>query len=126
MDHSLIVTLLKKDHPEVFNSVVSDLKEVFKDSEQVKDVAIEAFFISYCEYKMIKLKSFNWHLNASLRRELVAMMLLRFNPERIHRLSEKSVKKGLLKCLSIHTGISQQVLSYDTNAVCDYFKIYTD
>jgi|GEM_PF-6267440 len=126
MENSLIVTVLKRKHPIVFDSIVTDLQKVFMNYQVANQKAIRELYLTYCEYKEIDIKTINWHINASLRREMIAMMLLRFNPERIHGLSNKGVKKGLLKELCAITDISQPLYSNDIYVVCDFFKVYVD
>lgn len=121
---SVIISFLEKEYPHVLEDIHVRLKD-FKRKEFTEQNVMQAFF-DFATCTKQDITEVDWLKNIEFRRDLVAFMLLTFEPERIRGYTDKFVIWGLSTELSKITHVSRRVISRDVKTVCDYFRIYKE
>jgi len=121
---NIMLNILEKEHPKVHQNIVNRMDALGIHKHPITALNLIKVINLFLQYKQSPPPL--WQKEVTMRRELVAVMLLYFCPEKVYGLLEENSRNGLVKELKQLTGCAHQLISNDISTVLVWYKTYAD
>lgn len=120
ISEEMVTNALLNIFPDVHRELLKKIEEVIPLEGPEFEVA-EAI-AKYCLYRGVS----SHDLGVKDRKELFAALILIYQPVKLHRLSKRRLKNGIIKGMSDATGCNPQLLANWVGEIITHYHIYSD